>query len=178
MKVLTAPSRLIVLSAVAILILAAATLLVVIPRNAGAVHTLGPGVHVELLSPVTFPDQIDARFKVKLDGGNTQVIHVRDLDHVLNAKLTFDPGSQVPWHTHPGPAIVTVQAGSLTITNASDCVPRTYVEGQGFLDPGHGNVHKAVNDSGGVTVVQATFFEVPVIDGMPKPTILVDDPGC
>lgn len=171
-------NRLVGLSIILLLILTMYAVLALSPRNAGAVHAPDPSVHVEALMPVSIPDQVDARFKIKLDSGGTQVIHVRDLDHVMNAKLTFDPGSQVPWHTHPGPVVVTVQQGSLTITNASDCVPRVYSAGQGFIDPGHGNIHKAVNKSGGVTVVQATFFEVPIVDDTPRPTILADNPGC
>lgn len=175
---LFARSRVIGVGIAMLLILATFAIVAITPRNAGAVHAPGHGVTVELLTPVTFPDQIDARFKVKLDTGGTQVIHVRDLDHVLNATITFEHGGGVPWHTHPGPAVVTVEQGSLTVTNAFDCVPRVYEAGQGFVDPGHGNVHKAVNESGGETVVHATFFEVPVIDNVPRPTILADDPGC
>jgi quercetin dioxygenase-like cupin family protein len=46
------------------------------------------------------------------------------------------------WHTHPGPAIVTVVGGALTYEDA--CGQATYGPGQGFLDRGFGHVHRAV----------------------------------
>jgi quercetin dioxygenase-like cupin family protein len=144
------------------------------------------GAHASIVSeplvPVSFPDEIDARFRVKLDTGGRQIINVRELDHVFNVKITFEPGAALPWHTHPGPAVATIQSGALTVTNAIDCVPRTYEAGQGFVDPGHGNVHMAISaDEDGnpvETVVHVTYFEVPIVDGTPRPTILADDPGC
>ena len=44
---------------------------------------------------------------------------------------------------------------------AEDCVDRPYATGTAFVDPGRGMVHTAVNRTGEVTVLVATFFEVP-----------------
>jgi hypothetical protein len=51
-----------------------------------------------------------------------------------------------PWHTHPGTAIVTVIAGALTCQNAhaNQCRNTPYLAGSGFVDPGHGHVHRAI----------------------------------
>lgn len=134
----------------------------------------GPTVTVDWITGLTsYPDQIDAMFKLKLDTGGTQVIHVARPDHVRIAKIAFEDGASLPWHTHPGPVVVSVTEGSLVITNASDCVPRTYAAGQGFVDPGHGNVHMA--QAHGQVVLFATFFEVPA-DG--RASIPAADPGC
>lgn len=38
------------------------------------------------------------------------------------------------WHTHPGIAIVQVQKGSLTITQASDCKPKTVSAGDTSIE--------------------------------------------
>ena len=134
-------------------------------------------VHVDVLAPHSeFPDQISGQFRIKLDKGGTKVINVRDPDHVLLARLTLAPEASVGWHTHPGPVIVAVAEGALSIINASDCVLRVYEAGQSFIDPGHGNVHVGFNASTTEdTVVYATFLEVPA--GSP-PTIPADDPGC
>jgi hypothetical protein len=47
----------------------------------------------------------------------------------------------------------------------ADEVVQSYFEGPSrgelFVDPGHGNVHTAFNRTDDVTVVYATFFEVP-----------------
>jgi quercetin dioxygenase-like cupin family protein len=47
----------------------------------------------------------------------------------------------LPWHTHPGPAIVTVVKGALTYEDA--CTTVTYEAGSGFVDQGFGHVHRA-----------------------------------
>jgi quercetin dioxygenase-like cupin family protein len=45
--------------------------------------------------------------------------------------LRFAPGQSTLWHTHPGPNIVLVVAGSLTLTD-EHCNVTTYTDGQGF----------------------------------------------
>jgi quercetin dioxygenase-like cupin family protein len=51
-------------------------------------------------------------------------------------------GAPTPWHTHPGPAVVTVAGGSLTYEDA--CRRRNHPAGTGFVDEGFGHVHRAV----------------------------------
>jgi len=50
------------------------------------------------------------------------------------------------WHTHPGPALVTVVNGALTYEDAfaNECRRATYEAGEGFVDRGFGHVHRAV----------------------------------
>jgi quercetin dioxygenase-like cupin family protein len=45
--------------------------------------------------------------------------------------LTFTPGQSTLWHTHPGPNIVLVVSGQLTLTD-DHCNVTTYTDGQGF----------------------------------------------
>jgi quercetin dioxygenase-like cupin family protein len=45
--------------------------------------------------------------------------------------LTFAPGQSTLWHTHPGPNIVLVVGGSLTLTD-DHCNVSSYTSGQGF----------------------------------------------
>lgn len=160
--------------------------------NARAGDNGEPTYTVEPLAPLaSYPDDVSATIKLRLSdvgdrqvqggwrrGGpsapnGTQIIHVRDFDNVLMARITFEDQAIVSWHTHPGPVIVTVAEGAVTITNESDCVPRVYETGEGFVDPGHGNIHMA--QANGEAVVYATFFEVP--DGGPA-TVFVDDSVC
>jgi quercetin dioxygenase-like cupin family protein len=171
--------RLILIVALIAALVLAAFIITVLPHGEAHADHGGPhGVTVEPLVPVTFPDQIDARFRVKYESGGMKVIHVRDLDHVFNAKITFEPDGYFPWHSHPGPVVVAIQQGALTLVNASDCVPRVYEAGEGFVDLGHGWVHRAVNESGGTTVLHATFFEVPVVNGAPQASLIADGPDC
>jgi quercetin dioxygenase-like cupin family protein len=121
-----------------------------------------PPIAVELLSGRgQFTDDVDMQIKVKLDGGPTQVINLKDPSRIVSARITVQPGAQFPWHTHPGPVFVNVVEGELVYVAANDCVPRPYQPGEAFVDPGRGNVHTAFNPTEGVTVFLATFFEVP-----------------
>ena len=137
--------------------------------------------HIEMLARAEFPDEVDAQFKLRLAGTKAQhAIQVPDMSDVVVLKITFRPGNNqphdvIPWHTHPGPAIVAVAAGELTITNASDCVPRVYAAGQAFLDPGGTNVHRADNLGDKDAVVYVTFLGIPAGSG---PTLPVENPGC
>ena len=78
---------------------------------------------------------------VKPDGTDAFIQHVR-----------LGPNTQTGWHTHPGPAIVTVVKGSITYqeAEANRCVDESYTAGQGFVDPGFGHVHRAIAGADGV----------------------------
>ncbi len=134
-----------------------------------------PPIAVELLTPRSeFTDDVSAQLRLKLDGKAMNVMNMADPSRVATAKLTVQPGARFPWHTHPGPVIANVAQGKLTYVYASDCVERPYPAGTLFIDPGGGNVHTAFNPTNEVTVIYATFFEVPAAGAL---TIPVDDPG-
>ena len=122
-----------------------------------------PPIVVEPLTPRSlFIDDVRGHFRIKLQGKRgTEVINMRDLSRTVVARITIQPGAQFPWHTHHGPVIVNVAQGELVYVEAGDCIERLYPAGTAFVDPGHGHVHTAVNRTGGVTVIYATFFEVP-----------------
>jgi len=132
------------------------------------------GYVVQPLVRADFPDDIDMTFRIKL-GSPTKVVSVQGPSDALVAMITFQPGGSIGWHTHPGPVLVTVASGALSIINASDCVHRVYAAGKAFIDPGQGNVHVGFNETDGETVAYATFLDVPA--GQPA-TIPADDPGC
>jgi hypothetical protein len=60
--------------------------------------------------------------------------------------VRVDAGGALAWHTHPGPALVTVVSGSLGYQRAHHrrCVTTWYPAGTGFMDPGFGHVHRAI----------------------------------
>ena len=125
-------------------------------------ETPPPPIAVEVLTQrAVFTDNVKLQIRNKLDGHATQVSNSHDPSRTVVAKITVQPGAQFPWHTHPGPVIVNVAQGELTYIMADDCVDRPYAAGTAFVDPGRGMVHTAVNRTNGVTVLQATFFEVP-----------------
>jgi quercetin dioxygenase-like cupin family protein len=64
------------------------------------------------------------------------------------------PGGSFGWHSHPGPSLVTVKTGALTLYRADDptCTPTVVQAGSGFVDNG-GDVHLVRNEGSIETVV-------------------------
>jgi quercetin dioxygenase-like cupin family protein len=75
--------------------------------------------------------------------------------HILQNKIA--PGGTFGWHSHPGPSIVVVQSGELTLYRADDpaCTPRAYAAGAGFVDQG-GDVHVVRNEGSVDAIVYVT----------------------
>lgn len=127
-----------------------------------AAEEVPPPIVVEVLTPRSvFTDQVSLNFRFKLEGNPPRVISVADPSRTLVARITIQPGAKFPWHTHHGPVIVNVTEGELVYVQAKDCVEHPYAAGTAFMDPGRGNVHTAFNPTDGVTVLVATFTEVP-----------------
>jgi quercetin dioxygenase-like cupin family protein len=78
---------------------------------------------------------------VQPNGADVFIQHVR-----------LDPNAPTGWHTHPGPALVTVVTGSVTYQDAEAgrCISVTYAAGEGFVDRGFGHVHRAIAGAAGV----------------------------
>lgn len=62
----------------------------------------------------------------------------------------FAPGGTSGWHSHPGPSLILVVAGTVTNYEGDDpsCMPHTYTAGEGFIDPGSGDAHLLRNETG------------------------------
>jgi len=60
----------------------------------------------------------------------------------------YAPGASTGWHTHPGPAFITVTLGEVTFYEVDDptCTPKVVREGQGYVDTGHGHIGR--NETG------------------------------
>lgn len=107
-----------------------------------------------------FPDNIDVMIKRSLDGGRTQVLKLEDPGHIVVARVKLSPGAAFPWHTHPGPVVISVAQGRLTYQQGTDCVERLYDTQDALVDPGD-IVHTAWNAGSTDTVLYATFYDVP-----------------
>ena len=131
----------------------------VVPSGA---QTVPPPIAVEVLTPFSqFTDDVDLQVRYRLDGTTRRrVADVTDASRTVVARITVQPGAQFPWHTHPGPVFVNVTQGELVYVRR-DCVERSYLAGTAFVDPGRRSVHTAFNPTSGVTVLVATFFNVP-----------------
>ena len=101
-----------------------------VPTGFLAAHNAIRDVPVSALARAVTPDGTDAFIQ-----------HVR-----------LGPNVPTGWHTHPGPAIVTVVKGSVTYedADANRCVDATYAAGEGFVDRGFGHVHRAIAGTNGV----------------------------
>lgn len=133
------------------------------------------GFASQVLSRGTFVDATDVTFRLKAERGATTVVHVDDPSQMVMARITIRAGGALPWHTHPGPAMVTVAAGELTLVDGESCEVRRYATGMAFVDPGQGRVHTAFNATGGETVVFVTYLDVPAGQ---SPLVPARNPGC
>ncbi|MGB8694914.1 MAG: hypothetical protein WCD08_15515 [Steroidobacteraceae bacterium] len=81
---------------------------------------------------------------------------------VYVVRNTVLAGGYSGWHTHPGPSIVLVSAGTATVYDGDDpsCTPKTYPAGSGFVDSGNGHVHMVRNE-GTTDLVTVAFQMVP-----------------
>jgi quercetin dioxygenase-like cupin family protein len=124
-------------------------------------NLLYPGQPVDTAHAAHFPDGLldlmcrdlplwDLKLKVK---GDSDVYIVQN---------TFPPGTHSGWHTHPGPSLITVTSGALTVYEASDptCTPIIYTAGQSFPDIGCGDVH-LIRNEGSVDAVAVVVQIVP-----------------
>jgi len=83
---------------------------------------------------------------------------------VIVAQNHDDPGGFTGWHSHPGLAVIALQAGQVTIysepVGGGRCSAQTYSAGQVFLE--RPNDEENIVNTGGVPAVAgATFFNVP-----------------
>ncbi len=67
---------------------------------------------------------------------------------------TFQPGGGSGWHTHPGPSLIVVTQGTVTVYDGDDrtCTPHVYSANgtNGFVDIGGGAVHLIRNETDSV----------------------------
>src|SRR5262249_32629016 len=70
--------------------------------------------------------------------------HAHALENVIA------PGGTFGWHSHPGPSLVIVKSGTLTVYHAPDCTPEEFGPGSPlgstFVDQGH-DLHMVRNNS-------------------------------
>ena len=80
--------------------------------------------------------------KVKID--------TKGVSDVYITRNAVAAGGNSGWHTHPGPSLIIVTAGEITAYSGDDpaCTATRYHAGEGFVDPGDGQVHILRNESG------------------------------
>ncbi len=107
------------------------------------------------------------QFKIKLQDSSSPA-------DAAMVQVTQAVGGHSGWHAHPGPAVVIVKSGELTIQQAKDCSTATYTAGQVAIEPA-GHVHIARNTGTTTLELWITFLDVPV---GANPRIDEPDPVC
>jgi quercetin dioxygenase-like cupin family protein len=113
----------------------------------------GPsGVSIEALVHATIADPVrvhSAGIKIRTKGS-------RD---VLGTSITVAPGGTFGWHTHPGPVLVAVASGTLSLyePHHHGCAKRRVGAGEAFIEDG-GHVHLARNEGSEPVRIYATFL--------------------
>jgi quercetin dioxygenase-like cupin family protein len=81
---------------------------------------------------------------------------------IAMAQITVNPGGSSGWHSHPGGAIIIVQAGTLTTYRSvgRKCESTTYTAGQAFIER-PGEVDQVLNTGSVPYVLYVTFPRVP-----------------
>lgn len=144
-----------------------------------ALATPGSNVTGTVFAVAGFVDPVD--IMIKLDESHEpgiQVLHVRDAQNTVIQQIVFGPGGHTGWHSHPGPVVVLVTQGALTLYSGEDstCTGRTYSAGQAFIDRGQGHVHIGRASATGNTVLWVTYFDVP--PGQPFRNDAADPGNC
>jgi quercetin dioxygenase-like cupin family protein len=139
------------LKKIRILPLLIAPVLIVLGAFTAAPARATPGcgvVSVNLLDPVpagAFADGLLDLVCQDRDFGWALKAKAKGDSDVYVTKHTFAPGGQTGWHSHPGPSLVMVIQGTLTVYH-DDCTFETFTAGQSFTDLGCGDIHNAVNE--------------------------------
>jgi len=86
-------------------------------------------------------------------------IETRGLSDIVTQTITLAPGGSSGWHSHPGPALVSVKSGTVTFYHGNDpsCTPHIFSTGRGFVEPG-GDIHIARNEATENLTLNVTYI--------------------
>lgn len=133
--------------------------------TAGATPATGTVAVTPLARGTTHP------MELKAPGFELEQHHSSDF---VVVRFTIKPGGSLGWHRHPGPVLIAVQKGTLTIEHAN-CTYSRYRAGSAEVEAPR-QVHNAWNKSGRTTVTgTAVYLNVPV-GGLPR--IDAKAPAC
>lgn len=124
--------------------------------------TPGSGVlSGRVLAQGVFQDGLDAKFKVSGHHG-TQVSQIHGDGRAVVQEIVLAPGGHTGWHSHPGPVVVVVRQGPLTLYTGAACSSgQTYASGEAFVDPGQGHLHIARNEGSSNVELVVTYLAPP-----------------
>jgi quercetin dioxygenase-like cupin family protein len=140
-----------------------------------AIGTPSSGVTAETARGPLVDRPLDVKMRF---GQGTQVkLKTKGQIEVAVQRIVAVPGATFGWHSHPGPTIVTVLRGTLTLYHAEDCMNGIdYPAGTSFSNLPH-EFHLARNNGTEELVIYASYF-VPL--GTPPIPLRIDQalPGA
>jgi len=95
--------------------------------------------------------ELDIKGKSALDHWKLK-LKTKGLSDMYVQSNVWIPGGSSGWHTHPGPSLITVTAGTVTVYDGDDpsCTPHEYsasgTSPNAFVDVGGGEVHIVRNE--------------------------------
>ena len=133
------------------------------------IATAPSGVTFTVLNRATVPEfearrrflkEGDQRHKHPRRTWKIELESTRMID-VVTVRFTVEPGGHSGWHTHPGPALFTVSAGTLTMYEADDpsCTPELFPAGTGSIEAGSSrHNHLLRNETSEIAETMVTFL--------------------
>lgn len=118
--------------------------------------TAGVGLTGSLLAHASS----DGKFKLKRKNGKWEFdIDAKDPTDVAVQSLSFQPGGNSGWHSHPGPVLLQVTSGTLTfyMGGGHSCTPEVKTVGQLFIETGE-HTHMARNEGSTAATAIAIVF--------------------
>jgi quercetin dioxygenase-like cupin family protein len=122
-------------------------------------------------------DELDIKSQMDSDVWK-MMLKTKGLSDLYVQQNVFKPGATSGWHTHPGPSLITVTQGTVTVYEGDDptCTPHEYSassQGTGFVDIGGGAVHVIRNEG----TIDAQTIVVQLIPAGAARRIDAPDPG-
>ena len=138
--------------------------------SAVALATPGTGVASNIISRATVADGFNVRFKNRYTDFEVK-LQTKGSADFISQQVTFAPGGTSGWHSHSGPAMVSVASGTATFYQGDDpsCTPIVVPAGTAFVEQGE-DVHIARNE-GTTDLVFKILYITPV--GAPQ---RIDEP--
>ena len=132
----------------AITVIATTTALIGASTAAPAPATPSTGLTTTILATAAF-DPIHVKAHAHQPDHWKAQIQTRGLTDAYVVDNKFAPGAATGWHSHRGPSLILVVAGTVTNYMGHDptCTPQVYVAGDGFVDPGGTHVHLLRNET-------------------------------
>ena len=147
---------------------------------AGAVGTAfgtgSIGVTAETARGELVDRPLDVNMKFEDAEGNKSQVQLKTKGRIEVAvqRIVAAPGATFGWHSHPGPTIVTVLRGTLTLYHAENCTEGiAYGPGTSFSNL-PSEIHIAKNEGADELVIFASYF-VPV--STPPVVLRIDQPS-